>query len=312
MTVFAAYARAARYFREDGVRIVFSTLLIGLTTLTSLAQPFPLAILIDAVLMHKPNLPRVHRVFLHVAPSGTVGQIVLLAFITLVCGVSQELVGIWQGYYKITIGYNGLLRVRCDLYRKFQDLSLAYHRARPQGDAIYRINYDSLSILNAFNVMQTTFVNIIILVCMSAIMLDDELETGADCDVGDAGLFGTIKYYGKILTTSARRAAEVDSQLTAIVQRSVTAITLVQSFGREEHEYGRFHDRSVNPLGPPIRMHMHSMLYWLAIGTAFGIGLGLIFGFGGYFAYKDPLKLHHRRIVDFPPVHARQPVRPAL
>ncbi|HWE04084.1 MAG TPA: ABC transporter ATP-binding protein [Tepidisphaeraceae bacterium] len=290
MSALSAYVRAARYFRRDLGKIIFSTLLVGLTTIAGLAQPFPLAILIDSVLMHKKNVPWPHRLFLHIAPGSVVGQIILLSAFTLILRLVQELIGLWQGYYKIVIGYNGLLRVRCDLYRKLQALSLAYHRARPQGDAIYRLSYDSVGILNAFNVMQATFVNSIILVCMSAIMLAMNWKLGLIAMAVMPVLYGTIKYYGRILTAAARRAAEVDSQLTSIVQRSVTSISLVQSFGREEHEFDRFHDSVKNFTGASIRMHMHSMLYWLVIGTAFGFGLAVIFGVGGYMAYSDPQK----------------------
>ena len=39
----------------------------------------------------------------------------------------------------IRIGLNGMMRVRCDLFRKLQLLSIGYHRSQPQGDAIYRV-----------------------------------------------------------------------------------------------------------------------------------------------------------------------------
>ena len=288
MTVTQAYARAAQYFRADLGKIIFSSLLIGATTIANLAQPFPLAILIDAVLMQKPNLPWTHRLFLQIAPASVVGQIVLLAIITVALRLTQELIGLWQAYYKIVVSYNGLRRVRCDLYRKLAALSLAYHRGRPQGDAIYRISYDSVGIQNAFNVIQTTFVNAIVLVCMSAIMLAMNWKLGLIAMGMMPVLYFTINYYGKILTKSARRAAEVDSELTSIVQRSVTAISLIQSYNREEHEFGRFNDSVKSFTRASVRMQMHAMLYWVAIGSAFGIGLGFIFGVGGYLAWKHP------------------------
>jgi subfamily B ATP-binding cassette protein MsbA len=288
MTVTQAYARASRYFRPDLGKIIFSTLLIGLTTVANLAQPFPLAILIDAVLMQKPALPWTHRFFLHIAPAGVAGQIILLAVIMVVLRLTQELIGLWQAYYKIVVSYNGLRRVRSELFRKLAALSLAYHRSRPQGDAIYRISYDSIGIQNAFNVMQTTFVNAIVLVCMSAIMLAMNWKLGLIAMGIMPVLYVTINYYGKILTKSSRRAAEVDSELTSIVQRSVTAISLIQSYNREEHEYGRFNDSVKSFTRASVRMQMHAMLYWVAIGSAFGIGLGFIFGVGGYLAWKYP------------------------
>ena len=291
MTAIVAYARAARYFRPDLGKIIFSTLLVGVTTLASLAQPFPLAILIDTILMHKPKVPWPHRLFLQFAPSSVVGQIILLAVLTLVLRLLQELIGLWQGYYKVVIAYNGLLRVRCAMYCKLQELSLAYHRARPQGDSIYRLSYDSVGILIAYNVMQATLVNSIILLCMSGIMLAINWKLGLIAMAVMPVLFGTIKYYGRILTAAARRAAEVDSQLTSIVQRSVSTISLVQSFGREQHEYNGFFASVSDFTRASVRVQVHSMLYWLAIGTAFGVGLALIFGVGGYTAWAHPNQL---------------------
>src|SRR5665213_88617 len=288
MTVTQAYARAARYFRPDLGKIIFSTLLIGLTTLAGLAQPFPLAILIDSVLDHKPVVPWPHRVFLHFAPHSILAQIIVLAIITLLLRLFQELIGLWQGYYKIVIGYNGLLRVRCDLYRKLQELSLAYHRARKQGDAIYRISYDTNAILNAFNVLQGTFVNGIILICMSGIMLAMNWKLGLIAMSVMPVLYATIRYYGKVLTSTALRAAQLDSDLTSTVQRSVSSISLVQAYGREKDEYARFHDSVQSSNKAWVRMHLHSMIYWLVIGTAFGIGLALIFSVGGYLAWTHP------------------------
>ena len=42
------------------------------------------------------------------------------------------------------IQYNGTFRVRTELYDKMQALSLGWHGSRSQGDAIYRLSYDSL------------------------------------------------------------------------------------------------------------------------------------------------------------------------
>ncbi|MDB5358597.1 MAG: transporter related [Phycisphaerales bacterium] len=290
MTATRAYIRAARYFRHDLAKIVFSTLLIGLTTIAGLAQPFPLAILIDFVLNHQQGGAWPHRLFQRWGPQGVVSQIVTLAVITLLLRLFQELIGLWQGYYKIVIGYDGLLRIRCDLYRKFQELSLAYHRARPQGDAIYRLSYDAYAVQGAFNVVQGIFVNAIILVCMCVIMMSMNWKLGLIAMSVMPILYGTIKYYGSVLTSTSLRAARLDSDLTSTVQRSVSAISLVQSYGREDDEYARFEQSVQSSNKAWVRMHLHSMIYWLAIGTAFGIGLALIFGVGGYMAYKTPTK----------------------
>ncbi len=258
-------------------------------TLAGLAQPFPLAIMVDSVLRGHADVHWYERMFHRFAPAGTTGQIILLAVIMLALRLVQELVGLWQGYLKVVIGYNGLLRVRSDLYRQLQSLSIAYHRSRPQGDAIYRISYDTYGILNAFNVIQTIFVNSIVLVCMAVIMLSMNWKLGLIAVAVWPVLFATIKYYGKILTDTALQAARLDTNLTSIVQRSVSSISLVQSYGREADEYQRFHDSVHVSNHAWVRMHTQSLIYWLAIGTAFGFAAATIFGVGGYMSYRDPL-----------------------
>ena len=179
MGVGRAYLRAARYFRDDWGKILFSTILIALNTLAKLGQPFPMALLVDSVIDNKRGGDWVHRLFGHYAPASKLDQIIILALATLALRAVQELLGLWQGMYNLNIGFNGLLRVRCDLYRKLQELSLSYHRNRPQGDAIYRLGTDSNGFQAAFNTVQTIFVNIVMLVCMSVIMLGMNWKLGS-------------------------------------------------------------------------------------------------------------------------------------
>src|SRR5690348_9817854 len=106
MTLSRAYVRAWRYYREDWPKILLSLLLVGLSTLASLAQPFPLAILIDS-LMQKPGpRPLADRLFAHVAPHSFIWQIVILAASMMVLRAASELIGLGQGYFKILVGYN--------------------------------------------------------------------------------------------------------------------------------------------------------------------------------------------------------------
>src|SRR6187200_1170713 len=88
-------------------------------------------------------------------------QILALAGAMLALRLLSEILRFIQTLVNIRIGYNGLMRVRCDLFRKLQELSLAYHRSQPQGDAIYRLSYDTLGFQGVLNVLMGLLVNII-------------------------------------------------------------------------------------------------------------------------------------------------------
>jgi ATP-binding cassette, subfamily B, bacterial len=293
MGVGQAYLRAGRYFRNDGGKVLFSTILIGINVLAKLAQPFPVAILADCVIYNHAGDNWLYNTFLRLAPSSRVEQIILLAAITLFLRVISELLSLWQGMYNLSIGFSGLLRVRCDVYRKFQELSIAFHRSRSQGDAIYRLGTDTNGFQAAFNTVQTIFVNLVTLALMSVIMLTMNWKLALCAMAVMPVLFWTMRAYGAVLMASSTRAAAVESDLTTTVQRSVNSIGLVQAFGRENDEYARFRDNVERSNKAWMKMHVHSMIYWLIIGVAFGVGGGIIFGYGGWMAYQNVLDPRH-------------------
>ena len=213
------------------------------------------------------------------------------------CGSYRNWSALWQGYLKIVIGYNGhgIKRpsgVRSDLYRQLQSLSIAYHRSRPQGDAIYRISYDTYGVLNAFNVIQTIFVNSIILACLSVIMLCMNWKLGLiTAVVRDAGAFCDDQVLRQDFDghRDESRPARYRSDLHRL-RRSVSAISLVQSYlAASGTNIDRFHDSVHVSNYAWIRMHTQSLIYWLAIGGAFGFAAAIIFGVGGYMSFRNPL-----------------------
>ena len=291
MTLTSAYSRAWRYYRDDWRKILIAVLLVGLTTLANLAQPFPLAILVDTVFMHKPPEPLPHRLFFRYGPHHPVSQVIVLACIMLLLRVLSEIIGLAQGFYKIRIGYNGQLRVRCDLFRQLQRLSLSFYRSHAQGDLIYRLSTDTNGFVAAFNVVFGVVVNSVTLVFMMFVMFAMSWRLAVVAVSITPVLFWAIRKYGGVLTQTSAAATKIEAGLATTVHRSVATVGLVQAFGREDDEYHRFHDDVANSSTAWVKMHMQGMVYWAVLGLCFGVGAALIFGVGGYLAYKGALEV---------------------
>ena len=289
MTLTRAYRRAWRYYRRDRGKLAASLLLVVLATLSNLALPFPVAILVDSFVPARkpPSLP--DRLFAQVAPHGRVAQIALLAGIMLSLRLISELIGLAQGYFKIRIGYNGLVRVRCDLFRKLQQLSLAFHRSHAQGDLIYRLSSDTNGFVAGFNVLHGVMANALTLALMGWFMFFLNWQVALVALSITPILFWAIRRYGGILTTTSVKATQIEAGLATTVHRSVATIGLVQAFGREDDEYARFQGDVGRSSNAWVKMHMQGMVYWAVLGAAFGLGAALIFGFGGYLAWRGAL-----------------------
>ena len=289
MTATQAYYRAMDFFRPDGAKIALSAVLIVLSSLASLLQPFPIMILLDAVLSDRRG-SWVYRAFFKIAPDGNVpGQISVLVGLTLGLRLIQELLQMWQGVLKVQIGYNGLIRVRSALFRKLQELSLGYHRARPQGDAIYRLTQATMGVHSAFTLVQGMFVNLATLVVLACIMFTMSWRLAVVALSIVPLLLWAIKSSGRTLTEHSRRAVDADAAYTAGAQQSVATVALVQSYGREADEYDRFASLAGRSASAWTAVYWQEMKYWLAIGLIFGLGSTALFAYGGYLIYHKEL-----------------------
>ena len=215
--------------------------------MAGLLQPFFWSILIDCILTTFTGRFLVYSVFfrlthfLGVAQNDRPRQIIVLAALAAGLRILQELLGMAQRLLSAYIGYNGLIRVRCDLFRKLQQLSLGYHKSQPQGDAIYRLSYDTGGFQTILTVLvNSVLVSAVTLIIMTGIMLRLNWRlTLITLSVAPL-LLWTTKLFAGPLKQRWLEAKEVDMRLTTVIQRSVAAIGLVQAFGREADEFNRF------------------------------------------------------------------------
>lgn len=282
------YLRALRYFREDLPGIILSLVLILLSTLAALLQPFPLAVLIDTVLQGKPANHWISRSIVTVMPASMLGQIIALAGITLGLRVAQEVLTMAQSLATIHVGYAGITRVRCDLFQKLQALSMAYHKSQPQGDAIYRLSSDTYGFQGIFNTLvNSVLVSIVTLLVMAWIMLSMNWRLTLIA-LSIAPLLMWLTDYGwKIIKQRWGAVKQVDTEVMTTIQRSVAAISLVQAFGRQADEFARFRNTVRHLVSSYIRVHWVELLHALMIGIVFAVATAAIFGYGGYLVYRD-------------------------
>jgi ABC-type multidrug transport system fused ATPase/permease subunit len=287
MSVTRVYRRAFAYFREDVGKMVLSAVLILLSTLAAMLQPFPLMILVDSVVGNQEKRHWAYRAFFSVAPQGKPQQIATLAAAALALRLTQEALQVWQGALKVRISYGGLLRVRCALFRQFQRLSLSYHRSHTQGDAINRLVQNTVGVQQAFNLIQGAFVNVVTLLVITVILLGMNAHLALVALSIIPLLLWVIRSYGNAMTEQSRRAAAADADLTSGAQQSLALVPLVQSYGREDAEYRSFRLLAERGVAAWSAVYWQELKYWLAIGAIFGVGSAAILAYGGSLAYRE-------------------------
>ena len=283
------FLRCLAYFKNDVPQVLWSLVLIFLATLAGLLQPFPLAILIDSVTPNtKLSTAWQYRLILSLVPDSFLGKVLGLAAVSLGLSVLGGLLTMVQTMANVGVGYRGLMRVRCDLFDKLQQLSLGYHRSQPQGDAIYRLSTDTYGFQTILNVVVgSILVSSVMLVVMTWIMFWMNWRLALMSVIVVQLLLFVHQWSQRRLTDRWKKAKEVDADLTTSIQRSIASIWLTQAFGREADETARFQTFVGRSVRSMLRVHWQEVLYGLAVTSVLGLGTALIFAVGGYLVWRD-------------------------
>jgi subfamily B ATP-binding cassette protein MsbA len=279
-------ARAVAYFAEDHKAISLLMALTGSSTLIGILQAWPLAILIDELVAPDSRPTWAHRFFLAPLPSSPLGRVAGLAAIALLLRLTQEILATARKLLQSRVNYNGVLRVRCDLFRKFQSLNLGYHRSQPVGDIIYRLTNDTFGCQMVLGVLMNVAFAALTLVCIVAILV---LRNGTLTVIAlwvIPLLVWANLHFGRTLRQKTTRAKEADSAFTSSVQRSISAIGLAQAFGREEHEFQQFASQLHRCVRSWLGIHKQEVGYGLAVGAILGFDGALILAYGGYLVHQ--------------------------
>ena len=287
------YVRAVSYFRQDVHLILLQLLLIAMSTGLGLLMAWPMAVLVDSVFAARAVQGGwVHRMFFAVLPSSMLGRVIGLAVIGLALKLVSDALGIAQTLVGNRVQYNGLVRVRCDLYRKLQSLSLAYHSGQPQGDAIYRLSSDTYGCQNILGVVTSSVVAAGTLGVMACVLAARSWQLTACAFSVVPFLAAANVVFGRRLKARSVACKEQDSRFTSAVHRSLSCIGLVQAFGREADEFRHFQSTVRGTVAAWWRLNWQQTAYNLIVGALFGVGGAVVFGYGGYLVYRDQYVLH--------------------
>jgi ABC-type multidrug transport system fused ATPase/permease subunit len=279
-------ARSVAYFAEDRKAILLLLALTSLATVVGILQAWPLALLVDVLVAPDAAKIWAHRLFLAPLPASPVGRIIGLAALALFLRLLQEVVATARKLVQSRVNYNGVLRVRRDLFRKFQAMHLAYHRSQPVGDSIYRLTTDAFACQAVLAVLMNIAFAVVTLACILGILLSrNGTLTVLALGVVPLLVWANV-HFGRTLREKTADAKEADSAFTSAVHRSMVAIGLVQAFGREQDEFHEFGKRLRRCVRSWLSIHKQEVGYGLAVGAILGFDGALILGYGGYLVHE--------------------------
>jgi ATP-binding cassette, subfamily B, bacterial len=259
--------------RKGGLLLALGLLL--LETLTSLAQPWPLALILDYVVAKEGgrNLPDFY-------PSVEVLLVGIVALLVVITAASRG-VSAFRRYLLSRLGQETVFDMRDALYRKVHDLGLDYHGARRTGDTITRVTSDvkevrSLLVDSVVEVGSSFMILIGMLVVM--LWMSPSLTGLALLTV--PFLFLAVRRYRQALIERMRVVRAKEGAIASVIQEAITGIRAVKIFARESDEIGRFRKESKESLNASVDSSLIEAKFSILLGLVGGVGTALVLYFG--------------------------------
>ena len=281
----SAEKRNFRYFlrllRAHWGRIVLALLAMVLDSLLSVMRPWPLKVVIDRVLSHKPSRAPLIHAWLDSAPFtkmqilyGSCAAVLFIAFITgLTTYCYTRLLG--------NVGQRFVFDLRRDLFAHMQRLSLRFHDTQKTGDLTTRLTSDIQSIQEFIaNGIIVFGSNTLLLTSMAALMFWLNWRF-ALASLSIAPLMFWMVYRHKLLVKRATRKARTSTGLLAsLAQETLASIRMVQGLAQEGQIDERFHVQSESSLEAFLESVRYQARIAPVVDFCAAIGLAMVMWYG--------------------------------
>ena len=251
--------------------------ILMLETVTSLAQPWPLALTIDYVLTDNKRPPAYLPGFL----SDKALLLAGIAFLIVLIFTVTRTVASFRRYLLQRLGQETVFDMRDALYAKVHALGLDYHGKKRTGDTITRVTSDvkevrSLLVDSVVEVLSSFMILIGMLVVM--LWLNWQLTLLALVTV--PFLFLAVSRYRRSLVERMRIVRTKEGAIASVMQEAITGIRAVKLFAREDDELERFRVESRESLRASVDSAVIEAKFSTMLGVVGGLGTALVTYFG--------------------------------
>jgi ATP-binding cassette, subfamily B, bacterial len=273
-----ALPRTLPYLKPYWKLGALSFVLMIVASLAMLAQPWPLATMLDVVAGHKTSA----GFFLF----GNTNKYTILAIATAV-GVFTVIVShgltVINSYLDSKLEQHIILDLRSDLFEHAQQLSLAFHDERQTGELMGRINYAASSLGLIIMAFPPIIQSVLTLSGMAVIAALIDLKVTLISLSVMPLMYYSLTLYGVRIVPRLERVQGLEWQSLSIVNEAMGMLRVIVPFGREGYEHRKFREQGEAAAEARVQLTVRQTLFNLAVTTCTAIGTGLVF----YFGFRD-------------------------
>jgi ATP-binding cassette subfamily B protein len=270
--------RALHYLRPYRPLAAVSIGLTVLLAIVALAEPWPLAFIVDTVLADRtpPGWIR-----------GIVGEgrgaliLTAVAFSLLITLLNGGLTVVNE-YVTTKVDQRMVLDFRSDLFQHAQRLSLAYHDDTRTGMLMYKINDQADAVGQIVVALPSLGQSLLTLVGMLwiAYRIDPLLSLLAVAIV--PFIYYSTTYYSNRIEPQLIKVRGLEGKNLSIVHEAMAMMRVIVSFGRERHEFDRFRKQGEEAVDARIKLTVKQTAFQLVVSLITAVGTATVLGVGAF------------------------------
>jgi ATP-binding cassette, subfamily B, bacterial len=250
-----------------------SFVLLIVASAATMAQPWPLATMLDVVAGDRTSFPLIggSDKFTVLAIAAVLGFLVVI--------VSHGLTVI-NSYLDSKLEQYMILDLRSDLFEHAQRLSLAFHDERQTGELMGRINYAAASLGVIVMAIPPLAQGLLTLCGMAVIAALINLKVTLISFSVMPLMYWSLTLYGKRIVPRLEHVQRLEWRSLTIVNEAMSMLRVIVPFGRERYEYRRFREQGQTAAHERVQLTVRETLFNLAVTGCTALGTGFVFYFG--------------------------------
>jgi ATP-binding cassette subfamily B protein/subfamily B ATP-binding cassette protein MsbA len=287
-TLWRLIPRLFPYLKPYKGLAVVSVFLTGLAVVIGLAEPWPLAFMVDNVILGR-RPPAIVAHFIGSPDRFTLLLIGALASLALV--VLRNAMTVVHEYVNTKLHQRLVLDFRSDLFEHAQRLSVSYHDATPSGQLMTQINLlpdQAGDLLMGIPPLVQSGVTLVGMFAI-AIELDPVLALLAMTVV--PVIYYSVGLYSARIVPRLQHVRGLEWQTMSIVFEAMAMLRVIAAFARERHEFRRFRSQGMTAANARVKLTVRQTLFSLAVNTWTAVGTALVLGFGAFHVIHGQLSI---------------------
>jgi ATP-binding cassette subfamily B protein/subfamily B ATP-binding cassette protein MsbA len=244
-------------------------------------RPWPLKVIVDDVLKGRP-LPR-GLAWVAALPGGSSvnGQLAWLAAGTVSLFTLAQLVSVIVMHVRSEVGGRMSSDLGADLLDRVQRIPPGRH-GRTTGDLVKRVTLDTAAVKElVLSVLIPLVMSLVTLGVMFAVMWRIDRWLAILALAAAVPMAVLIKLFAKPMAERSYAQQELEGEMLALAEQTLTAIPVVQAFAREEFEDRRFRALSARTVAAYLRAVGSQLQFKVATGLVLALGTAAVMGIGG-------------------------------